>query len=213
MDGGADGKMGEATVTRDRLEARVYKVLKHELRRKILIRTGERPWSPSELAQDIDKPLKRICEQIDVLRKHEPPFIELVEERRGSRGGSPLHFYRAVVRIVVGAEEWALLPRLTQAAQTITITEELHREWRDSLNCGAFYSDPDHTLMRTALRLDQAGRSRIAEIMIETQEKFGAVELESVERSQATGEELKRSITGLASFLAAPVAPPSGPEN
>jgi len=179
-------------------------VLKHPLRRKILIRTGERPWCPKEIADSTGDPLKRVCEQIDVLRKHAPPFLELVEERPGPKGGSPQHFYRAVERVIVDAEEWAHLPRLIQAAQTITITEELHKEWLDSLNCGAFYSDPHHVLMRTALHLDQAGRERIAEMIWETQKRFPEVELESAARSRQTGERLKRTITGLISFTAAP---------
>lgn len=191
------------TIARKQLDARVYKILKHELRRKILIRTGERPWSAPELADDMDEPLNRVWEHIAVLRDHEPRFLELVEQRKGPKGGPPQHFYRAVERLVVHAEEWALLPRLTQAAQTITITEELHREWLDSLACGAFYGDPDHALMRTALYLDQPGRQQVAEIMIEAQEKLAAVELESAERSRRSGENVERSITAFVSFPAA----------
>jgi hypothetical protein len=204
MDGEADGKVADTSIARKRLEARVYKILKHELRRKILIRTGERPWSPTELAADIGEPLKRVCEQVAVLRDHEPKFLELVDERQGPKGGPPQRFYRAVVRLVVHAEDWALLPELTQAAQTITITEELHREWRESLASGVFYRDPDHALMRTALLLDRTGRQQVAELMIEAQAKLADVELESAERSRRTGENVERSITAFVSFPAAP---------
>lgn len=200
---GADSKVVEPSSYQALLSARLYKVLKHPLRRKILIKTGERPWSPTEIAASTGEPVKRVSEHINVLRKHTPPFLELVAERPGPKGGIE-HFYRAVERLVIDAEEWAHLPRLIQAAQTITITEELHKEWNDSLSCGAFYSDPHHALMRTALHLDQAGRERIAEMIGEVQKRFSEVELESAARSRQTGERLERTITGLASFPAAP---------
>jgi hypothetical protein len=183
MDGEADAQMVEALKIPTHLEASgLYKILKHELRRKILIRTSERPWSPSELAEATGEPLKRVCEHIDVLRNHKPTVLESVGERPGPKGGRPQHFYRAVDRIVVYAEEWARLPELMQAA---------------------FFGDPDHALMRTALHLDQAGRRKVSEIMIEAQERLSDVQLESAERSRVSGEQLQRSITGFVSFLAA----------
>jgi hypothetical protein len=178
----------------------IEKMLRHPLRHKILIRTGERPWCPAEIADATGEPLKRVCEQVDVLRKHAPPFLELVEERPGPHGGPPRHFYRSMLRVAIEAAQWESLTRLTQARQTATITEELHKEWIDAINCGTFYSDPNHALMRTALHLDNKGREKVARIMQALQEELPEVELESAERSRQTGEPLKRTVTCLASF-------------
>jgi hypothetical protein len=184
-------------------DAAIEKMLRHPLRHKILIRTGERPWCPAEIAEATGEPLKRVCEQVDVLRKHAPPFLELVEERPGRRGGPLRHFYRSTLRVAIDAAQWESLTRLTQARQTATITEVLHREWIDAINCGGFYSDPNHALMRTALHLDEKGREKVARLMQALQEELPEAELESAERSRQTGEPLQRTVTCLASFLSA----------
>jgi hypothetical protein len=179
----------------------IEKMMRHPLRHKILIRTGERPWCPAEIAEATGEPLKRVCEQVDVLRKHAPPFLELVEERPGRRGGPPRHFYRSTLRVAIDAAQWESLTRLAQARQTATITEEVHREWIEAINCGSFYSDANHALMRTALHLDDKGREKVARMMQGLQEELPEVELESAKRSLRTGERLKRTVTCLASFL------------
>jgi hypothetical protein len=184
-------------------DAAIEKMLRHPLRHKILIRTGERPWCPAEIAEATGEPLKRVCEQVDVLRKHAPPFLELVEERPGRRGGPLRHFYRSTLRVAIDAARWETLSRLTQARQTATITEVLHREWIDAINCGSFYSDANHALMRTALHLDEKGRKKVARLMQALQEELPEAELESAERSRQTGERLQRTVTCLASFLSA----------
>ncbi len=129
----ADGNPEVETLGAAGRDLLVYKMLKHPLRHKILIRAGERPWSPKEIADDIGEPLKRVCEQVEVLLRQSPPFLELVEERSGGKGGSPRHFYQALVRVNVTVQEWERLTPLEQAQQTATITEKLHKEWIDSI--------------------------------------------------------------------------------
>jgi hypothetical protein len=204
MSAQADGKASPETAQPALTESTTYKLLKHPLRHKILIRTGERPWCPAELAEDIGEPLKRVCEQIRVLVDHAPPCLELVGKRPGPHGGPPRRFYRALVRVNVNHEEWSRLTPLEQAQQTATITEELHKEWIDSINCGAFYSDIDHTLMRTAMTLDREGMARINAMLLEVQARFSEVEREAAERRDQKGSDAIRVITGLVSFRAAP---------
>jgi hypothetical protein len=199
----ADGKTVATVLAETHRESLVYSMLKHDLRHKILIRAGERPWSPSEIAEDIGEPLKRVSEQINVLLQQSPPFLELVEERPGPRGGPPRHFYRALVRVNVTVQEWERLTPHEQAQQTVTITEELHKEWIDSIECGAFYTDPHHCLMRTAMTIDAEGMEAIDEMLREVQGRFAEVEQEAAERRSETGTDAIRVITGLASFRAA----------
>jgi len=184
-------------------DSAIEKMLRHPLRHKILIRTGERPWCPAEIAEATGEPLKRVCEQVNVLRNQAPPFLELVEERPGPHGGPLRHFYRSTLRVAIDAAQWESLTRLSQARQTATITEELHQEWIEAINCGTFYSDPHHALMRTALHLDENGRAKVAHMMQALQEELSEVELESAKRSRRSGERLKRTVTCLASFLPA----------
>jgi len=199
----ADGKPVGADLTETHRGSLVYSMLKHPLRHKILIRTGERPWSPSEISDDVGEPLKRVSEQINVLLQQGPPFLELVEKRAGPRGGPPRHFYRALVRVNFTVREWERLTPHEQAQQTVTITEELHREWIDSIEAGAFYRDPHHCLMRTAMTLDPEGMRAIDEMLREVQGRFAEVEREAAERRSANGNEAIRVITGLTSFRAA----------
>jgi hypothetical protein len=183
-------------------EDSVYRLMKHPLRHKILIRTGERPWCPTELAQDIGESLKRICEQVAVMVKHSPPCLELVEERPGPRG-STLHFYKALVRVTLLADDWLNLTPLDQGQQTVTITEQLFAEWSASINSGAFYGDPEHCLMRTAITVDRQGMKDISEMLIAVQARFAEVEREAAERRDCSGDKGIRVVTGLASFRAA----------
>lgn len=184
-------------------ESSVWRLLKHPLRHKILIRTGERPWCPSELAEDIGEPLKRVCEQIAVLVRHSPPCLELVEERPGPKGGTPRHFYRALVRVGLADNEWSELPSLERAQQTVTITEEVFREWIDAINAGTFYSDPEHCLARTAMTLDREGMRQVMVMFMEVQRQLPEVERQAAERRRNDGADGFRVITNLASFRAA----------
>jgi hypothetical protein len=194
--------MTEGTVEAASLRLALYKALGNRLRHQIIMRTGERPWSPSEIAEDLDVPLKRVCEQVDYLLATEPPLLELVKECDGPRG-STVHFYRAVIRARLNHLDWEQISPAEQAAQTATITEQLHEEWIASINAGRFHSDPNHVLMRTPLHLDREGMRRIDQILVEAQDQFAEVERESAERTEATGETPMRVITGLASFPAA----------
>jgi hypothetical protein len=184
-------------------ESVLYRLIKHPLRHRILIRTGERPWCPTELAEDTREPLKRVCEQIDVLLKHSPPCLELVGEKPGPRGGTPRHFYRALVRVAVTADEWSNMTPLEQAQQTVTITEELFREWTDSINAGAFYGDPEHCLIRHAMTLDREAMREISEILDALRPRFAEIERQAAERRSETGEDAIRVLNCLALFRAA----------
>lgn len=185
-------------------EELVRAALRHPLRQKILIRTGERPWCPKEISDDTGEPLQRVCEQVRILRTYNPPFLELVEERRGARGGSPRHYYRALVRVNIDSADWDNLPRHEQALQTVTVTEEIHKEWIASIESGAFYEDPDHCLMRIALTVDREGMQRIDQALRELEGVFAEVQREAAERRDETGADAIRLITCLASFRAAP---------
>jgi hypothetical protein len=204
MKGSPDGKQPTEAQRISGRDSLVYRMLQHPLRHKILIRTGERPWSPTEIAEDTGEPLKRVCEQVGELLKQSPPLLELVEERPGPKGGSPRHYYRALVRVNVTVDEWERLPPIEQAWQTITITEELVREWINSINCGAFYRDSHHVLMRTALTVDAIGMQRINSLFCDVGEQLPEVERESAERRSVSGSPGIRLITGLLSFRAAP---------
>lgn len=186
------------------LEPSVYKMLQHPVRQGIIIRTGERPWSPSELARDLEKTIKQVCEQVNILLTADPPLLELVETRRTGKGGPPARFYRAMTRVTLGAADWERLSRLERGNQTAEITRQLHGEWLESIEAGTFYEDPEHALMRTAMNLDREGMGEIADLLIETQGRFADVEKRSAERSEQNGERPRRVITGLASFQAAP---------
>ena len=133
-----------------------------------------------------------------------PALVELVEKRRGPRGGWE-HIYKAVERRLINAEEWEQLPAVVKATSETTITRMLHEEMVRSLEDGCFYLDPDHVLIRFPMWLDREGIREVDRIFSRAFNEVADVERTSAERRHASGEAPIRVIAGLTSFVAAPV--------
>lgn len=188
------------------LETRVHKMLAHPLRHEIVMKTGERPWCPTEVAEATGEDIRRVTEQFEILTRE--ALIELVERRPGPKGGMS-HFYRAVTRFMLGPDEWDGLSDLVQARSTETILRVLHGDMRRSLDSGDFHTDPTHVLIRNPMWLDRVGRKQVHDILVDAYERIVDVEKESTERRQDSNEPARRVVAGLSAFLAAPDASPS----
>lgn len=187
------------------LDPRLHAVLANPLRYEIFMRTGARPWSPTELAKATGRSLKHVCKAIEELKR--AGLVEPVGTESGPQGGR-LHFYRAA-RLVVGADDWERMDRLAQASATGQIVAELQRDMADALEAETFCAHPQHALFRDHRRVDDEGMERCAEILTRAWEEIAEAEGESIQRSQSSGEPLIPIGIGLAAF---PRAPEDTPE-
>lgn len=185
------------------LAVEVHKLLQHPLRHEILLRLGDGPATPGQLAKVTGKSERQVYDQINVLKSAKPALVELVEKRRGPRGGWE-HVYKAVERRLINAEEWEQLPAVVKATSETTITRMLHGEMIRALEDGCFYLDPDHVLIRFPMWLDREGIQEVDSIFRRALEEAADAERKSAERRHETGEAPIRVIAGLTSFVAAP---------
>lgn len=198
---GADGMSSRTPAAVPTLEPGMYKLLGHPLRHEILLRLGDGPASPGQLTELIGESPRRICDQLEVLKKN--GLVELVEERPGPRGGV-VHIYKAVERFVVDAEEWAELPPAAQARSEITIFSLLQGEAARALDDGCFYRHPRHVLIRRPMWVDEDGMQELDEIYCRADREAHEVERVSAERRRNAGGQPIRVVTALLSFPAAP---------
>jgi DNA-binding transcriptional ArsR family regulator len=180
-------------------DARIHRMLSHPLRYAIVMKLGERPWSPSELAAVLDESVKRVSEQIEILVKEE--LVELLGKAAGPRGGI-VRQYRAV-RYVIDAEEWAALPKFTQENASVTISRELFSEVASALRSGTFDSQESRALIRRPLWTDEEGMKEVEQILASADRKIAAVERRSLRRRSNSDRPAIRIITALLSFEAA----------
>jgi len=190
-------------VTPADLAARYHKVLSNPLRHAIVMRTGARPCSPTELAEATGRPLKHVCRAIEILEQEE--FVELVRKEKGPKGGW-IYLYRAVSRFLVNAAEWAKLSEQQKAESTCRIVAELESDMDEALDAGTFWRD-DHCLFRDHRRYDRQGMKRCDEIIERAHRELVEEEEASIERCIESGEETTLAVHALMNFPAAPQTP------
>src|SRR4051794_14539969 len=166
-------------------EARIAKALAHPLRARILQRLGERVASPGDLAVELGAPLGVVSYHVRMLRDYE--CVELV--RTEPRRGALQHFYRATARPRLDADQWRTLPpglRRELAGETITqVIDDLGQA-----AAAGMLDDPEMTVTRTPLELDERGWRRLNRLLARTHEQALAVASESSARrteERATG--------------------------
>jgi DNA-binding transcriptional ArsR family regulator len=158
-------------------EARIAKALAHPLRARILQRLGERVASPGDLAVELGAPLGVVSYHVRMLRDYE--CVELV--RTEPRRGALQHFYRATARPRLDAEQWRTLPaglRRELASETIT---QVIDDLGDAADAGMLH-DPEMTVTRTPLELDDRGWRKLNRLLARTHEQALAIASESSAR-------------------------------
>lgn len=198
-----DGKLFAAPpATAAYLPAELHGILANPVRHAILSRAGERPWSASELAEELSLPRRQITDQIEELKKTSPPLLELVGKKAGPKGGS-MHMYRAT-RYVLDSDQWQQLSPIEQAVSSGTtvklITEELGRALVD----GTLYSHPDHVLYRDRHMVDLEGMRNICAILTGAAEAVVEEAAASVQRLADSDEPPIPILLGLISAEVTP---------
>jgi hypothetical protein len=181
----ADGKITPRSAA-PYLPPALHGVLANELRHEILMRCGERPWSATELAEALEQPRRRITDQIEELKKLDPPLLECVGKKPSPKGGS-MFMYKAA-RFIFNTEEWDQLSPVEQAVSSANIvklvTEELARGIRD----GTLYNTSDHYLLRDRQMVDRQAMAEIRELLDEAHDRFVGIATTATQRLESSGE-------------------------
>jgi DNA-binding transcriptional ArsR family regulator len=166
-------------------EARIAKALAHPLRARILQRLGERVASPADLAVELGAPLGVVSYHVRMLREYKCVELVRTEQRRGALQ----HFYRATARPRLDAGQWRALPaglRRELAGEAIAhVIDDL-----GEAAAAGMLDDPEMTVTRTPLELDERGWRKLNRLLARTHEQALAIASESSARrtdERATG--------------------------
>jgi len=169
----------------DPVDRRIVKALSHPLRTRILQLLSEGVASPNEMAKALGEPLGNVSYHVRILLDHE--CVELVETK--PRRGALEHFYRPLVRPMLGETEWrALSPELRRQLTGRTLGD-LFGDARTALEAGGFEGEQAHVI-RMLLDLDEEGWTAMTELAERTLDEVMRLQEASVNRRAegATGE-------------------------
>ncbi len=164
-------------------DPRYVRALAHPLRIRILAMLEERASSPVRLSAQLDASLGTVAYHVRTLEQL--GLVKLVSTRQ--RRGATEHYYQALEHPGFTDEAWeGLEPAAKQrllSAMLRQIGEYAHR----SAAAGGF-DDADAHITRTALKLDELGRSELAGVTKRWLEDVERIEAGAQERLERAGD-------------------------
>ena len=188
------------------IEPTLAKALSHPLRMQILTILGQRVASPVELATELDVPLNNLSYHVRTLL--DLGCIELVgtEPRRGTLE----HFYRAIERPIISADEWSTIPLNVRRSIADGVLTQIAKDLKSAAGRGGFDRSDVH-LTRTPLALDEQGWEELATLTAELQERAMAIQAKSADRlasQKKSGGEDAETMSATLSMLLFEQPPP-----
>jgi DNA-binding transcriptional ArsR family regulator len=165
-------------------QAPLHKLLGNPLRTRIIMALGGREASPKELAEILDEDFQRVCNQVRYLKRN--GFIELVDEDR--RKGGVQHFYKAVVRPRLEADEWELVPDFARRSNSGLILRQIVADFRAALLSGDFDAHRHRALLQKPMMVDEQGMRELDESALRHLDEQERIEAESATRRVESGE-------------------------
>jgi DNA-binding transcriptional ArsR family regulator len=165
--------------------ADLHKALSHPLRYRILMALGEITASPTELAELLEEDFQKVCEQVRILKK--AGFIEVVDT--DSRHGGTQFFYRATVRPLLDAEEWAQLPRVAREGVTVAIFRRVVNDGIAAIESGDFDAHPHRALLQKPMVVDEQGFREADEAALRHLAELTEIQSRSAARLIGRGEQ------------------------
>lgn len=165
-------------------QAPLYKMLGNPLRTRIIIVLEGREASPTELAEILDEDFQRVCNQVRYLKRN--GFIELVDEDR--RKGGVQHFYKAVVRPRLEADEWELMPEFARRSNSALILQLIVGDLRAALLSDDFDAHRHRALLQNSMMVDEQGMRELDESALRHLDEQERIEAESATRRIESGE-------------------------
>ena len=160
------------------LSQRLIKGLAHPLRVRILAYMNDKPWSPSDLSEELVEGLSQISYHVKVLFDFELIELTGTEPRRGAIE----HYYRAVERAFIPSHMAKYIPKSGQHIIGSDILKEIDKDVGDSLKAGQFFARDDWHASFTPADLDNQGCKDAEKLGDEFVERFLAIAGESAER-------------------------------
>jgi DNA-binding transcriptional ArsR family regulator len=188
------------------IEPALAKALSHPLRMRILTILGQRVASPVELATELDVPLNNLSYHVRTLL--DLGCIELV--RTEPRRGTLEHFYRAIERPIISADEWSAIPLNVRRAIADGVLTQIAKDLKTAAARGGFDRSDVH-LTRTPLAIDEQGWDELAELTGDLLEKALEIQAAAAGRiadRKKAGEDEADTFTATLSMLLFEQPPP-----
>jgi hypothetical protein len=151
----------------------------------VLILLSESNAALGEIVAALDTGIEETAEHLEQMQKL--GLLEVVED--APRRGKSEPRYRALVRPLIGNEEWATL-NLEHRQRLATWTMQMiNHDVGESLAAGCFASPLDAHTSRTVSLVDDRGWRELNRIQNEALEAIFAVQASSAERLAESGEE------------------------
>jgi hypothetical protein len=200
-----DDKGGGIRATAAHQPHALHGVLANEVRHKILMRCGERPYSATELAADLGLSRRKVSDQIEELKKAQPPLLEFVGRKAGKKRGS-MRMYKAA-RFNFSVEDWRTLSPVEQAVSSTNIVTLLTEDLSRGLIDGTLYAHDDHVLLRDRQMVDAQAMTEVRILFDELYDRFVEVVTSATQRMEKSGE---TPIPLTLALVSAEVAPKGG---
>lgn len=146
---------------------------------------GEITASSTELAELLEEDFAKVCEQVRILKAGD--FIELVET--DSRHGGTQFFYRATVRPLLDADEWAQLPRLARESTSVAIFCVIVDDAVAAIESGDFDAHRHRALLQKPMVVDEEGFKEADESALRHLADLADIEARSAARLIGRGEQ------------------------
>lgn len=174
------------------LKQRLIKAMAHPLRVRLLAYMNDRPWSPSELAEELVEGLSQVSYHVKVLRDFELIEMSNTEPRRGAVE----HFYRAVERVFMPSTITKQFPKSAQRCMFIDTMEDTNADVVASLKSGRFDARPDYHVSYTPADFDSLAcemAEKLADKFVEDFIQLGAESAQRRTKGEGVGEHIPTS--------------------
>lgn len=162
----------------------MIKALSHATRVHALTVLNERTASPTELAAELDRPVKHVCYHLEKLA--ELGCIELVETRKVWGGRTQQHFYRALQRPWFDREAWKQVDPEDQPGVTSSIMGNINEDIATAIKAGTLNGKDNH-ISRTPMILDELSYEELIELLNSTLEEAMAIQERATNRLKDGG--------------------------
>jgi len=147
---------------------------------------NQRVASPSELAGELDEPIGNVSYHMRTLA--DLGMVELV--RTEPRRGAVEHYYRAIERPHLPAQDWATLPLSVRRSFSDATGRQVLDDFTSAAKSGAFERDGAR-LNRLELKLDEKGWTELGKLMDDVSQRIEKIAAKAKDRK--TGEQTTAS--------------------
>lgn len=160
-------------------------VMSHRLRVQALTVLSDRIASPKEIAKQLGARLSVVSHHVKELLN--AGLIELVDEQ--PRRGTVEHFYRSILRPLLGNEEWEKLSLEERKQFSAWIVQLVMGDIAKAMDAGTFDARMERHATRVPLYVDEEGWRELVQIHATALDAEFQVQAASAERMAKSGED------------------------